>query len=790
MKSLAKINELSGWTPQAPFNARRPSERRCFIPTRRMQVRRRRTVAGYSVGYGLMFDRSSSQYMTQTTGGSPTDQKKITLVFNFKGAPALSGVTGNHLLACTASNNGCVGWNSAYSWRLFVRSDGTNDVQFNDIARDPTGHAQYVVTIDTTQATSSDRIKVQKNGAYLTYNTGTMPTLNSNCALNAASVARALMRDIVNGVYTDGVLSEVYIIDGQALDASDFGETSATTGQWTVKKYTGTYGNNGGYWKFDDGTSLTTLGYDSSGNGNHFTLTNFSTVAASQTLDTPTTNYARFSPLFANYKPTFQNANTRITNASGAVYGAIIPHDLRYGSYYAEFTCTTYAAGARIGCVSGGGDVTQTFISAGEAAFGEISTSGFDYYANSGNIRRNASSYSTISAWNTSGDRIGMATKSDGTNLRVWLRKNGGSWMGSGSPNPATDTDPTVTIALNGPAFMGAALANSAVIDVNTGFRTFTDTIPTGFKALCASNLPTPAVPKATNGFVSVLDTEANIETTLASARSGWTSYVEILKNRDASETWAWRFSHDASNEHAASTTDTYQARSSRTMSGSNKWNGYALRVGAAYGVAAGSASHTNGAATTVTHSLGVTRNAVLLFSRAGGDIYFYHPDLTAGSLLKLNTTGAQAASTSITSVGSNSFQIGSGMATGTYDYLVLAETDGFIKLFAFTGNASADGPATWIGMLPALAVVKRTDSANSHVVFSKAVNTTNVANTIMAFDLSSAESAFGTTDQLCDMNAGSLKLRTSSSGAINGSGGGYVGIGIAAAPFKYANAA
>ena len=51
------------------------------------------------------------------------------------------------------------------------------------------------------------------------------------------------------------------------------------TGQWNPKKYGGSYGTNGFYLNFSDnsGTTATTLGKDSSGNGNNFTPNNFVT---------------------------------------------------------------------------------------------------------------------------------------------------------------------------------------------------------------------------------------------------------------------------------------------------------------------------------------------------------------------------------------------------------------------------------------------------------------------------------------------------------------------------------
>jgi hypothetical protein len=50
--------------------------------------------------------------------------------------------------------------------------------------------------------------------------------------------------------FFDGYLTECYLIDGQALTPSSFGETNPVTGVWQPKKYAGTYGTNGFYLNF------------------------------------------------------------------------------------------------------------------------------------------------------------------------------------------------------------------------------------------------------------------------------------------------------------------------------------------------------------------------------------------------------------------------------------------------------------------------------------------------------------------------------------------------------------
>ena len=83
-------------------------------------------------------------------------------------------------------------------------------------------------------------------------------------------------------------MSEVALIDGQQLTPSSFGETDDDSGIWKPKDLSDlTFGSNGFYLKFDDSSSL---GADSSGNTNNFTLSNI--AAADQATDTPTNNFA------------------------------------------------------------------------------------------------------------------------------------------------------------------------------------------------------------------------------------------------------------------------------------------------------------------------------------------------------------------------------------------------------------------------------------------------------------------------------------------------------------------
>jgi len=115
--------------------------------------------------------------------------------------------------------------------------------------RDPSAWYHIVVQLDTTQATDTNRVKVYVNGVQQSYYAATYPTLNYDANINTANQHNLGARESVSSPF-DGYLADVYFIDGQALSASDFGETK--NGVWVAKDYAGTFGTNGFHLTFED----------------------------------------------------------------------------------------------------------------------------------------------------------------------------------------------------------------------------------------------------------------------------------------------------------------------------------------------------------------------------------------------------------------------------------------------------------------------------------------------------------------------------------------------------------
>ena len=142
--------------------------------------------------------------------------------------------------------------------------------------RDTNSWYHIVLSVDSEQGTASNRVKMYVNGSQVTsFADVAYPSQNYDFEINR-NVPQYIGYNTYN--YMDGYMANIHHVDGLQLDASYFGYTDDQTGIWRPKAFSGTYGTNGFELKFEDdtNTTATTLGLDSSGNGNNFTPSNFS----------------------------------------------------------------------------------------------------------------------------------------------------------------------------------------------------------------------------------------------------------------------------------------------------------------------------------------------------------------------------------------------------------------------------------------------------------------------------------------------------------------------------------
>lgn len=379
---------------------------------------------------------------------------------------------------------------NALDWTI-LSGGSTGKKTVTQLFTDTNTWINIVQIYDSTNAVGEDRMQLWVNGIRMTvFNTNTIIAQNNNSMTNSTT---AEVYGAYNaGNYFDGYMSDIYLVDGLVVSPTSFGQFDAN-GYWVPKQYTGSYGTNGYHLTFEDrtGQTATTIGKDTSGNGNNFTPAGISVTVPASTAgvnydamnDVPTNTSLTVAdfpvldgPLPSNYSVSGANLNVSgsLTASSFVTSVTNIPVA---GKYYWEYTCTN-TGGANLKDTVG-----MTVKNAAQERLGTTtSTIG---YSSAGTINQ-AGSFST---W-TNGDVIGIAV--DGDAGKVWFAKNN-TWQGSGDPSAGTNPNSLIYPTLDQPWFpavgIDAASGSPSVAgSINFGQRPFLYTPPTGFKMINSFN--------------------------------------------------------------------------------------------------------------------------------------------------------------------------------------------------------------------------------------------------------------------------------------------------------------
>jgi len=206
---------------------------------------------GYDIDQSLRFEDGDSPKLTRTPS-SAGNRKTYTLSFWAKLSQGSNGIGFGQY---SDSSNRVYFRVQPAGFSVYSVSGGSADcdVSGSFVFRDPSAWYHIVIVVDTTESTASNRIKLWVNGSSRTLTHTTSWTQNTDTRINDTNEHTLGLYN--NTAYPDGYLAEVNFIDGQALDPSYFGETDSSTNQWIAKKYAGSYGTNGFYLPFSNGTS-------------------------------------------------------------------------------------------------------------------------------------------------------------------------------------------------------------------------------------------------------------------------------------------------------------------------------------------------------------------------------------------------------------------------------------------------------------------------------------------------------------------------------------------------------
>lgn len=737
----------------------------------------------YKIDNSLMVDSVSTQYLSRTFG-TPTDNKKWTWSGWIKRGilPAAKSIILNRSI--DANNDFKISFDSDNT--IFV-SDvvaGANAmlVATSQVFRDTAAWLHLCVVVDTNNAVAADRQCIFINGVRAAIKAGSVNyALGASCTLNVAAIhdqCRGYDASTTSYKYFDGYLANVHFIDGQALTSDYFGQTSSVNGQWIPRAYTGTYGANGFFLKFDNGVSL---GTDSAGS-NHWTPTNITSV--NQYLDTPTNNFCTLNYLVqADSAPniTFSLGNTCVSHPNIAeqsnvdcITVATLPRNLYFemtvlapnaASGFVKFdvtngsgiqvvlTCLTASTTLN---ATGGTPASQTGLAA--AVANDVFSVKIDTTAGTVQVYRNGAVLGTqITGLVFTNSLPLLQTSSiayDGKMQFNWGQR------AFAYPLLSVGCYPICTDRLNKPAVFKGSSAFAAITYQGNGT---TQTINAGFmpdlvwiKNRTVADVHT--IYDITRGATISLRTDSNLaDVTRSTALTAFTaSGFSVGADTTANQTgqnfiaWCWK---------------------------RNVINGFDI------------VSYTGtGVAKTINHSLSSIPKMIFIKGRnttVDENWIVYHTSLGNAQHVNLNATTAQSASTNFNSTTptTSAFSIGTGTAvnenTKSYIAYVWSEVPGFSNFGSYTGNLNANGPFVYTGFKPRLVMIKRVDVAGSWEL----IDTSRGANGgqyLIAAESSAIESA---ASDMVDVLSNGFKIKTGADALFNASGGTYIYAAFADVP-------
>ena len=722
---------------------------------------------------------------------------------------------------------------SGYNYRLTT----------NQVFRDTTNWYHLVFVQDTTQSTSSDRVKIYVNGTQITsFSTATYPSLNFDGWINQNTgqgiqfgVGKVVPYSSVNQPL-DGYMAEVNFVDGTALDPTYFGETK--NGVWIPKAISGvTYGTNGFRLTFADSSAL---GDDTSGNGNDFTSSGLASTDV--VLDSPTNNFCTINgnreSLVYNGSVTFSEGNLQSVDA-GTTYSLhwTGTFGMSTGKWYWEVLAHTMGgSSANIG-------ICNEVHRVGTAGTGV-------FYGADG--KRNPVTYftgqTTYGASYTSGDIIGVAFDADNETVTFYKNNSSQGAVGSVLTTANGGYFPSVGDGQNATTYkyvanfgQDSSFAGNKTAQGNTdgnGQGDFYYSPPSGYLALCSANLPDPTIgPNSSNGtadefFNTVLYT-ANNQTAQSITGVGFRPDWLWFKQRSRADAHAlyntsmgidisMRITTDSEYDTTASATGVtalgsdgftlgtdqqawvnygsdsmvawlWKANGGTTSSNSDGSITSTVQANTTAGFSIVTTTGNGSSGATIGHGLNATPKWIISKQRNDANHWaVYHHEIGTGNEVYLSLTQQQTSSnfwitdptTSVFSV-SNSDYVNEN--NSTYVFYCFAEVEGYSKFGSYTGNGSTDGTFVYTGFRPSWVMVKRTDSSNYWMILDDVRETANPENLGLYPNLSDAEGSFGNGTGI-DFVSNGFKHRDNVA-STNASSGTYIYMAFAKQPFKFSNA-
>jgi hypothetical protein len=447
----------------------------------------------FEVANSLRFNSGSSDRLTRSfSGGTPS-------LWTWSGWIKRSKL-GSRQIIFSAYNN-----STTYTTMEFTAND---EIKFNDENnnntngriqstakyRDPSAWMHIVFHWDSSDSTSSDRLRMYVNNVRVTdfSDTGNAPSTTSQANTDITHEIGSMN----NSNFFGGYMAEVCFIDNANLDPDQFGEYDEDSGIWKPKDVSGlSFGTSGFYLDFEDSSSL---GNDVSGNNNDWTVSNLTSI--DQSTDTCTNNYATLNALDPYHEGTLSLGNLRLVQGVSSYSGLTSTIGVNTGKWYCEMKLVANGS-ARFGVM--GSQPTSNSTTVGNTS------DSYAYFSN-GSVayKYNNSTNTSYGDTFTNGDIIGIALDLD--NNYIYFSKNG-TWQNSGDPTSGSSgTGAAFSLGTPLQGFYWFALSDindgaSGTLEANfggtetytissgnsdgNGYGNFEYSVPSGYYALNTKNL-------------------------------------------------------------------------------------------------------------------------------------------------------------------------------------------------------------------------------------------------------------------------------------------------------------
>ena len=477
----------------------------------------------YEVDGSVLFVPAQSTKLTFTQG-TPTNTKKMTIAFwvkfcNTINSDAQEIFTGG----ADGSNESFIRLNGNQQFQ--VRHDHASDTSWQVIPhrtfQDESGWVHFVVAIDTTQGTASNRVKIYVNGVQETHLlAANYPAEDETNFWNTDGDGVTIgNRNYSGDGYGDYYMSEFCFIDGSAEAPTKFGEFDPDTPTvWRpINPLVNTFGTNGVYLKLSlagQSTNAAGIGADSSGNGNHYAQSNIAAIYAARQ-DTPSNNFCTMIKHHASSSPwALSNGNLTCIQTAGATNGLYAGSMMvTKGKWYWEGNIAEAGSGdrSRFGMVNYD-SVTSNAFSTCQGSFSGVESScksakHFDTVSGSTTEHTNSGDFADddIMQWaidldnnaiyigrngtyltqsgNSGGDPTSGASKTGAISTSTTIM-NGGPMTPYAGHSAGTSDRTFVTFNFGNPPYA----PSSGNADAN-GYGNFEYAPPSGYFAICSKNL-------------------------------------------------------------------------------------------------------------------------------------------------------------------------------------------------------------------------------------------------------------------------------------------------------------